>query len=158
NLEEDLDHHNLTENYSPSHHNRYPNDPQASWGDPNIKDYLTVRQDPPMNAPQDYGNSSTEEDISSYNMQRRLDPQDPTRRSTASQLEFYQVRPHNNPQDHGHLVDQDDDTLYQEIQRMRAQQEEYMLRRQSLERVRLEKEAKLRSLAGRANHTLRARD
>ncbi|KAF9275078.1 hypothetical protein BGZ68_000132 [Mortierella alpina] len=137
------------------HPDGHPNNPQICYGDPSDEVNVTMHQDPRMNGPQDYGHPSTGKDVSFNNVQRRLDPQDPTRCSTASQLEFNQVQFCNNPQDHGKQIDQDDDTLYQEIERIRAQEEEYMRRRQSLERVCLEKEAKLLIFAGRANHTVR---
>ncbi|KAF9939216.1 hypothetical protein BGZ67_009797 [Mortierella alpina] len=153
-FQEDPDYYNHTADYSAMYRNRYPNDPQPSYGDYDDEDHPTEYQDPRMNAPQVYGRLSTEKDVTFSNMQRRLDPQDHTRRSTASQLKFYQARPFNNPQDYGNKVGRDDDTPHQEIRRIRGQQEVNMPRRQSLERVRLVKEAKLSSLAGRADSVL----
>ncbi|KAF9271827.1 hypothetical protein BGZ68_003023, partial [Mortierella alpina] len=103
-----------------------------------------------MNAPEVHGHPSTKKDDSFVNNQRRLDPQDHTRHSTASHLEFYQARPYNNPQDHNKQVDQGDDTRSLEIRRIRARQEQNMPQRQNLERVRLENEAKRRTLTDRA--------
>ncbi|KAF9954043.1 hypothetical protein BGZ72_004963 [Mortierella alpina] len=153
--QDDRAHHNHGTNYNAVYRDRHPNGPQASYGGPNDdEDYLAMYQDPRMNAPQEHGDPSIEKGVSFANTQRRLDPQDHTRHSTAaSHLDFYQDQPFNNPQDHGNQVERDDDTLYQEIQRIRAQQEEYMLQRRNLERIHLENEAKLRILAERANYT-----
>ncbi|KAG9324798.1 hypothetical protein KVV02_004671 [Mortierella alpina] len=145
--------HNHTVNYCATYYDRHANDPQACYRDPNdAEDYHEMYQSPRMNAPQDHGHSSTGNDLLFSNNQRRLDPQDPTRHSTASRLEFYQSRRLNNPQDHGDQDDQDDDTLYQDIQRTRAQQEEHLVQQQNLEGVRLEKEAKLHTLTGCSKH------
>ena len=107
-----------------------------------------------MNAPQEHGFSPSDSDPSFSDIQHRLNPQDRTRHSAASRFEFYQSLRLNNPQDCGDQTDHYDDTLYQEIQRIRAQQEEHIRQRQNLECVRLEKEAKLRTLAGHAKYTL----
>ncbi|KAG9327789.1 hypothetical protein KVV02_000235 [Mortierella alpina] len=126
--QDDPDYYDHTADYSAMYHNRYLNDPQPSYGDYDDEDYLTVNRHPRINAPQKYGHSFNEEDVSFSNNQRRLDPQDHTRRSTASQLEFYQARPFNSPQDYGNKVGRDHSTPHQEIRRIRGQQEEYMLR------------------------------
>ncbi|KAF9271043.1 hypothetical protein BGZ68_004342, partial [Mortierella alpina] len=150
NPQEGRENHNRALDYSETYHDKRPNGPQVSSGDPNDNDdYLAMYQDPRMNAPEVHGPPTTQKNDTLFNNQRRLDPQDHTRHSTASHLEFYHARPNNNPQDHSNQVDQGDDTLYLEIQRIRAQQEQYMLQRQNLERVRLENEAKLRTLADR---------
>ncbi|CAO3563382.1 unnamed protein product [Mortierella alpina] len=144
---------NLNEEHRATDHGRHGNDPQACYGDNDKdQDYLETYQDPRMNAPQEHSNSSSGNDLSFYDIQRRLNPQDHTRHSAASRLEFYQSLRLNNPQDHGDQNDEDHDTLYQEIQRIRAQQEEHMLQEQNLERVRLEKEEKLHTLAGRVQY------
>ncbi|KAF9939214.1 hypothetical protein BGZ67_009795 [Mortierella alpina] len=151
--QENRDQHNHSVDYSTTYHDKHPNGPQVISSTPNDdEDYLAMYQDPRMNAPQEHGHAFIEKDVSVSNTQHRLNPQDHTRHSTASHLEFYQARPYNNPQDHGHQVDQDDDSVYQEIQRIRAQQEEYMLQRQNLERVRIDNEAKLRTLADRVKY------
>ncbi|KAG9319673.1 hypothetical protein KVV02_002861, partial [Mortierella alpina] len=147
--EDDRDRHNHTVDYNATYYERHANDPQACYRDPNdAEDYHEMYQDPRMTASQEHGHSSTGDDLLFSNNQRRLDPQDPTRHSTASRLEFYQSRRLNNPQDHGDQDGQDDDTLYQDIQCIRAQQEEHKRQRQELERVRLEKESILHTRAG----------
>ncbi|KAF9572176.1 hypothetical protein EC968_010183 [Mortierella alpina] len=149
-LQNDRDAHIRAVDRSAADYDRHANDPQACSGDPDDdEEYFAIPQGARTNAPQENGHSSTEYDNSSLNVQRRLDPQDPTRRSAASRLEFYLSQHLNNPQDHGDQVDQDDEALYQEIQRMRALQEEHIRQRLELERVRLEKEAKLHYYAGR---------
>ncbi|KAF9968322.1 hypothetical protein BGZ70_004963 [Mortierella alpina] len=144
---------NHDEKCSAADYDRHGNDPQACYGDPDEdQDYLEMYQDSRMNAPQEHDHSSSDSDPSLSDIQHRLDPQDHTRHSAASRLEFYQSLRLNNPQDCGDQTDQDDDTLYQEIQRIRAQQEEHIRQRQNLERLRLEKEEKLHTLAGRVKY------
>ncbi|CAO3565563.1 unnamed protein product [Mortierella alpina] len=149
------DHHRTVgNNNNTKYHDRPSNGPQEGSGTPNDdEDYLAMYQDPRMNAPQEHSRASTDKNASFPNTPHRLNPQDHHRQSTASHLEFYQDRSFNNPQEHGPpQADQDDGTLYLEIQRIRAQQEEYMLQRQKLERIRLENEAKLRTLSDRAKY------
>ncbi|KAF9572175.1 hypothetical protein EC968_010182 [Mortierella alpina] len=103
-------------------HDKHAMDPQALSSDPDDdEDYLAIYQDERMNAPQEYGYSTSDHD------QTRL----------------------NNPQDHGDQVDHDDETLFQEIQRIQALQEEHLLQQLNLERVCLEKGEKLHNFAGR---------
>ncbi|KAF9575827.1 hypothetical protein EC968_001615 [Mortierella alpina] len=136
------------------HHDRHTNNPQASCGNPDYdENFPPMHQDPRMKNPQGYGHSSAERDASFLNIQHRFHPQDYTRRSTASQLEFHQAWSLNNPQDFDNQAGGGDETLYLETQRIRPRHEEYMVRHQSSERIRLAKDTKLRTFEDYSNYT-----
>ncbi|KAF9954042.1 hypothetical protein BGZ72_004962 [Mortierella alpina] len=149
------DHGSNTMDYGSMYYDRHPNGPQAIYGSPDDdEDYLAMYQDLPMNVQQDHGHTSVEETPSLHGNQFQLNPQLLTHDKTASRLEFYQAQPWRNLHDPSIHVAQDESMLYQESQRTKDWQEEYLLQRQNLDHVRLEPEAKIRALTKRLNHPL----